>query len=76
MLIFATVSDNNSSLSFDNSIFSDEYIYLNGETTTNTFYSYLQGKLIKIKYNDFTDKTDLYNLGGSYGSLNPTYYII
>ena len=73
----------------DNSIFSDGYIYLNGEAPSNI---YVTGswdidtsktpnpttKLIKIKYNDFTDRVDLISdLGyGSYGSLNPTSYII
>jgi hypothetical protein len=73
----------------DNSIFSDGYIYLNGEAPGNT---YIPGtwdidtsktpnpitKLIKIKYNDFTDRVDLISdFGyGSYGSLNPTSYII
>lgn len=73
----------------DNSIFSDGYIYLNGEAPGNV---YIPGtwdidtsktpnptaKLIKIKYNDFTDRVDLISdLGyGSYGSLNPTSYII
>jgi hypothetical protein len=73
----------------DNSIFSDGYIYLNGEAPGNI---YVTGswdidtsktpnpttKLIKIKYNDFADRVDLISdLGyGSYGSLNPTSYII
>jgi len=73
----------------DCSIFSDGYIYLNGEAPGNV---YIPGtwdidtsktpnpttKLIKIKYNDFTDRVDLISdLGyGSYGSLNPTSYII
>lgn len=68
----------------DNSIFSNGYIYLNGEATLN---NYIPGtwdintatvsepspKLIKIKYNDFTDLTYLTppNWGyGSYGSIN------
>lgn len=73
----------------DNSIFSDGYIYLNGETPLSTYATGSwdidtsktpnpKTKLIKIKYNDFTDRVDLISdLGyGSYGSLNPTSYII
>jgi hypothetical protein len=72
----------------DNTIFSDGYIYLNGEAPgyvyTNS-YDIIPGatfspktKLVKVKYNNFTDKTDLISdIGyGSYGSLNPTSYII
>ena len=50
----------------DNSIFSNGYIYLNGEATLNNYLpnsweintatvSEPSAKLIKIKYNDFTD---------------------
>jgi hypothetical protein len=54
----------------DHSIFSDGYIYLNG------VYSVIQpvAKLIKVKYNDFTDLTYITPPtwgDGSYGSINP-----
>ena len=73
----------------DNTIFSDGYIYLNGEAPSYAYYTNSwdinpgvtfspKAKLVKIKYNNFTDKTDLISdIGsGSYGSLNPTSYII
>jgi len=75
----------NSAVTDDNSIFSDGYIYLNGEASSN---NYIPGtweintatvsepipNLIKIKYNDFTDLTYITppTWGyGSYGSINP-----
>ena len=73
----------------DNTIFSDGYIYLNGEAPVYAYYTNSwdinpgvtfspKAKLVKIKYNNFTDKTDLISdlVSGSYGSLNPTSYII
>lgn len=65
----------------DNSIFSDGYIYLNGELSSSSL-NPPKPKIVKIKYNDFIDKTDLISdlsyltPNGSYGSLNPTSYII
>lgn len=64
----------------DNSIFSDGYIYLNGELSSSS--SNPKPKIVKIKYDDFTDRVDLISdlsyltPNGSYGSLNPTSYII
>jgi hypothetical protein len=69
----------------DNSIFSNGYIYLNGEATLNNYLpnsweintatvSEPSAKLIKIKYNDFTDITYITpgTWGyGAYGSINP-----
>lgn len=55
----------------DNSLFSDGYMYLNEEG----YAASLTARLIKMKYNDFTDLTveiSNYNGGwGSHGSLNP-----
>lgn len=65
----------------DNSIFSDGYIYLNGELSSFST-NPPKSKIVKIKYDDFTDKTDLISdlsyltPNGSYGSLNPTSYIV
>lgn len=60
-----------SSITDDNSIFSNGYIYLNGEY--NSFDPTLSVNLYKIKYNNFSDKTDLLvnynNSKGSYGSI-------
>lgn len=60
----------------DNSIFSDGYMYLNGENPAASVTASVPPKLLKIKYNDFTDKTVLYDSFPSYGSLNPTSFII
>lgn len=55
----------------DNSIFTDGYMYINGEITSDM----LTPQLLKVKYNDFTDVTieivDYNNGAGSHGSLNP-----
>ena len=65
----------------DNSIFSDGYIYLNGELSSFST-NPPKSKIVKIKYDDFTDRTDLISdlsyltPNGSYGSLNPTSYIV
>lgn len=75
----------NGRISDDNSIFSNGYIYLNGEAPVS---NYIDGfnintatvseptaKLIKIKYDDFTDLTYLTPSTwgyGSYGSINPS----
>lgn len=63
----------NTLITDDNSILSDDYIYLNGEYTP---YSNTPpvSKLLKIKYNNFADFTELknpYGTKGSYGSINP-----
>lgn len=72
----------------DNTIFSDGYIYLNGEAPPSAYFAGTvdinpgatfspTASLIKIKYNDFTDIQYLTNLGfGSYGSLDTRPYLV
>jgi hypothetical protein len=58
----------NESITDDNTIFSDGYIYLNGESSPVTTH------LIKIKYNDFTDFTYELSNYSSTGSLRTIDY--
>lgn len=58
----------------DNSIFSDDYIYLNGELPSSYLLTPPTPQLVKVKYDNFTDFTTLlspYGPSGSYGSINP-----
>jgi len=58
----------------DNSIFSDDYIYLNGELPSSYLLTPPTPQLAKVKYDNFTDFTTLlspFGPSGSYGSINP-----
>jgi hypothetical protein len=58
----------------DNSIFSDDYIYLNGELPSSYLLTPPVPGLVKVKYDNFTDFTTLispFGPSGSYGSINP-----
>lgn len=62
------------SVTDDNTISKDGYVYLNGEKSS--FDTAAPVQLLKFKYNNFTDKTILFadsafnNGNGSYGSIN------